>query len=127
MERARYVLHVEDDDLKARAVERLVRRVAGVGYRRAATATEALAILQGAERPLAVLSDWNLPFLPATRPYGSAGATVVAIATAAGLPVLVVSGSVRPEAWALGRYKGARWALDWPREVEAFVAEVSRG
>lgn len=130
-----YLLHVEDDDLKARAVDRALRRrlataCAGTGVRasgldtvRARTLEEGLEVL--ASRPDLLITDWAFPRAAGGAVDREAGALMVAAAEARGVPWIVVSGSlVRPG------YDPERW-VDvmelWDRVPQAVAAALSRG
>ena len=91
IEKTKTILHVEDDDIKARAVARLVTHYAPhVSIVRAATAEAAFQL--GAKFAFdAVITDWNLPQMEGGRATNGVGGAVYRhFETVA--PVVVLSG-----------------------------------
>lgn len=91
------VLHVEDDDLKARAVARLVtHRIKDVTIMRVRTLTEARRSLESDTIDL-VISDLEFPILDGGSPQPDAGLVVLELARLRDLPIVFLSGSPKPE------------------------------
>lgn len=109
------ILLVEDDDLKARTVERMVLALTvGVDVERARGLDEAFERLDD-ERPDAVITDWCFPVAPGHGAQDGLGAAVVEACERMGIEVVVVSGSERP-----ATFKGA-WSSpsDWLGGIRA--------
>lgn len=127
------VLHVEDDDLKARMIERLLpvlarRRGLEVDLVRAHSLAEARGVFAGGALH-AVVTDWHFPFFHGGEPDDERGRHVVRWAGYHELPVIVVSGSERPPTGATPsglsgpaiswRTSGASWALSRKTTTES--------
>lgn len=119
------ILHVEDEPMKARIVDRLIRHVAG----RAGVELEVAHVASLIDLPRSgsfdgVVSDWQLPICPGEAVHDHGGWRVVSWAEARGIPVAVISGSDRPQRWVDG--PDARWAPagEWLPAVEWLVESV---
>lgn len=119
------VLHVEDQDVKARSVGRWLTSVArsrgfAVEVVRAKTLAEANA-LDFSDFGL-VVSDWCFPLNAETAPYDGAGASVIETAARAGVVSLVISGGMR-----FPSYRGpAIWENDWEDGIRKALDSVER-
>lgn len=112
------IVHVEDDDLKARAVRKmLLALTCGVDVARAQTLDEALELLE--EQPAAVVTDWCFPVGRGTGACEGLGAAVVEACQKAGIAVLVVSGSDRP-----ATFRGDWAGNDWLGALRRLLARV---
>lgn len=105
------VLHVEDEDVKARSVERLIQgfaRRAGFAVQvdRARTLAEAGGDLSYYGL---IVVDWCFPTRAGAGIVDGLGASIVELAAEAGVPAVVVSGGMR-----FPSYRGtAIWENDW--------------
>ena len=90
----RTLLLVEDDDLKAKEILRIVT-LAGIPAERASTMVEAARLLrrEGEGQIGAVITDWQFPFNIGTNvPVDHAGEVVVRMAQDRQVPYIVISG-----------------------------------
>lgn len=123
------VLLVEDDHHKARAIKRLLTATA----RQAKVEIEVRRIETLADMPLrdrdvspenfdAVVTDWSFPIRRGGGIAHNAGAAVVSYAETRGLPVVVVSGSCRPDRWR--DTPARRWSESWLDDLTWLVDVV---
>lgn len=122
------VLHVEDDDLKARMIERLLpvlarRRGLEVDLVRAHSLAEARGVFAGGALH-AVVTDWHFPFFHGGEPDDERGRHVVRWAGYHELPVIVVSGSERPPDWR--DTERAIWAGDIMADLGRFLGAIEK-
>ncbi len=139
---AYYILHVEDDDQKARAVQRMLKRsldsteYTGLAYMReiqilrAYSLDEARSVL-ACETPaddvlVGVVTDWQIPEVWDQAPDGKNGAAVVGLCRAQAHHTLVVSGAERPEYFEDTEL--VRWApaLDLQGALRTFASNVTQ-
>ncbi len=112
------VLYVEDDPASVRLVEELLGRVPAVRVLAAGTGAEGIALAQR-ERPDLVLIDPGLPDIP-----GEEVLRLLHEGSAAGVPLVVVTGESRPERLRELREAGAAECVIKPVELRRLQALV---
>jgi CheY-like chemotaxis protein len=115
----RRVVLVVDDEPSLRALLRGVLRIAGYDVREAASGEEALEILDR-ETPDAVLLDILLPGIDGWEVLDRLKPRL------ATLPVLVLSASTGPMAYARAEAAGCRGFVEKPFQVQELIARLHR-